>query len=185
MTMGYAVELFLNADESKAIRRLFSTTGSVLADIGTTPHITLAVFKDIDLAKLEPIVHSLAESVAAFRIRFSSVGLFPGEDNVVFLAPVVTSALLELHGALHVRLQAAGMSSDPYYLPEAWVPHCAITTEEPAVQSLETIRQVCDANVLGDYTVEDIHVVRFRPVVTLTSFRLTALASERGDRDAH
>lgn len=45
--MGYAVELFIKEDESEAIRRLFKETNSVLADINAKPHISLAVFDEV------------------------------------------------------------------------------------------------------------------------------------------
>ena len=171
-TMGYAVELFIEEGESQAIRQLFSTTHSVLADLGTTPHISLAVFDVVDVPKLTDIVRTFAAGISPFGVRFSSVGTFPGPENVVFLAPVVTSPLLESHSALHAQLAAAGLSCDPYYLPDNWVPHCAITVEEPIAQTLETIRQVHEADVLGKYSISTVGVVAFRPVTNLSVFEL-------------
>ncbi|NIA13096.1 MAG: hypothetical protein GWP08_03365 [Nitrospiraceae bacterium] len=170
--MGYAVELLLREDESQAIRRLFSTTGSVLAAIGTAPHISLAVFDDVDVPKLTSIVRAFAADLSPLTVRFSSVGVFPGVENVVFLAPVVTAPLLAAHAVLHTQLQGEGLSCDPNYVPCAWVPHCAITVEEPIAQTLETIRHVHDANVLGEYTISTVGVVEFRPLVTLSVFDL-------------
>jgi len=170
--MGYAVELFLRVDESQAIQRLFATTQSVLANIGTTPHVSLAAFEDVDVAKLTEIVRDFAAHTARFTLRLSSVGMFPGRENVVFLAPVVTASLLEVHAALHARLAADGLSCDPRYLPGAWVPHCAITVEEPIVRTLETIKEIHDADVLGEYTMDNVNVVRYRPVITLSTFHL-------------
>jgi 2'-5' RNA ligase len=170
--MGYAVELFLRDDESKAISELFSATRSILANIGTTPHISLAVFNDVDVPKLTRIVRTFAACTAPFAMRFSSVGVFPGEENVVFLAPVVTASVLELHASLHEQLAVEGLSCHPYYLPGEWVPHLAVTMEEPIIQSTETIKAIHDADVLGDYTIDNVNVVQFRPVVTLSQFRL-------------
>jgi 2'-5' RNA ligase len=170
--MGYAVELFLRDEESQAIRRLFSTTRSILADIGTTPHVSLAVFDDVDVPKLTRIVRVFAARTAPFRLRMASVGTFPGQENVVFLAPVVTGSLLKVHASLHDQLEAEGISCHPYYLPGLWVPHCAVTVEEPVGRSLDTIKAIHEANVLGEYTMDNVNVVKFRPVVTLSSFDL-------------
>ncbi|MBI4766862.1 MAG: 2'-5' RNA ligase family protein [Deltaproteobacteria bacterium] len=170
--MGYAVEMFLRDEESPAIRQLFSTTRSVLADIGTTPHVSLAVFEDVDVPKLIQIVRGFAARIASFRLRFSSVGTFPGRENVVFLAPVVTGVLLRVHTSLHEQLAVQGLSCHPHYLPGLWVPHCAVTVDEPIGSSLNTIKAIHDANVLGEYTIDNVNVVEFRPVVTLASFGL-------------
>ena len=171
--MGYAVELFIERDRAQAIRRLFSATRSVLADIGTTPHVSLAVFDDdVNVSTLATIVRAFAAQAAPFEIRFSSVGLFPGPKNVVFLAPVVSASLLATHARLHSRLRDEGLICHPCYLPGAWVPHCAITLEESMAQSLGTIRRIHEADVLGEYAIDSVSVVRFRPVVTLSSFRL-------------
>jgi hypothetical protein len=102
----------------------------------------------------------------------SSVAAFPGPVNVVFLAPVVTGTLLTLHASLHNQLTAEGLSCHPYYLPDAWVPHCAVTVEEPLGRSLDTIKAIHAADVLGEYTIDNVNVVEFRPVVTLASFDL-------------
>ena len=178
--MGYAVEFFLKDEESQAIRQLFSTTRSVLEDIGTTPHVSLAVFEDVDVAILTGIVHDFAASTAPFKMRISSVGTFMGGENVVFLAPVVTASLLDVHASLHVRLVADGLSCHPYYLPGAWVPHCAVTVEEPIVRSIETIRSIHDADVFGEYTIDNVNVVRYRPAVTLSVFHLGIKDAEQG-----
>lgn len=170
--MGYAVELLLRDDESQGIRTLFSTTRSVLADIGTTPHISLAVFDDVDVPCLSRIVQAFARRTAPFTLRMASVGLFPGTENVVFLAPVVTQSLLQLHAALHDQLAAHGMACHPYYLPDVWVPHCSVSVEEPLDRSLDMIKAIHDANVLGEYTIDTVTLISFRPVVTLASFHL-------------
>lgn len=168
--MGYAVELFLKDEEAKAIRRLFSTTRSVLADIGATPHVSLAVFEDVDVPKLTGIVRTFAARTAPFKIRLSSIGIFPGQANVVFLAPVVTENLLKAHASIQEQLAAEGLSCHPYYSTDLWVPHCAVTMEEPLSRSFDTIKAIQDSNVLGEYTIDNVNVVKFRPVVTLSSF---------------
>lgn len=173
--MGYAVELFLKDDDQcQAIRQLFATTGSILAQIGACPHISLAVFEDVDTAKLIGIVKSFAAQTPRMTVRFSSVGLFPGLQNVVFLAPVVTSRLLSAHEALQRQLAEDNLLCEPCYCPGSWVPHCTITVEEPFEDSLNTIRQAYDREVLGEYEIDRVAVVEFRPVVNLAAFRLGA-----------
>ncbi len=171
--MGYAVELFLEDSAAEAIRKLFELTGSLMLRIEASPHVSLAVFDNVDKSRLIDVARSFAEDTQAFNIRLCSIGLFPGEENTVFLAPVVTTELLMLHKFFHDKLKAAGLSSDSNYLPGAWVPHCTITMEEQLPRTLETIKAIHMKKVLGEYPVSKIHVVKFRPVVSLASFRLS------------
>ena len=171
--MGYAVELFLEDAAAGAIRELFELTNSLMSRLEASPHVSLSVFDNVDTPKLVDVVRSFAGETHAFNIRLSSIGLFPGEENVVFLAPVVTTELLTLHKRFHARLETAGLRSEPHYLPGAWVPHCTITMEEPLPRTLDTIRAIHAKKVLGEYLVSHIHVVEFRPVVSLASFGLS------------
>ena len=171
--MGYAVEMFVRDSESHPIRELFVASGSVLAKIGTSPHVSLAVFQEVDVNKLTEIVERFAAETAQLTLRFSSLGIFPGTQNAVFLAPVVTTGLLHLHEALHNHLSEAGVSSDTRYQPGSWVPHCAITVEEALERSLKTLRLAHDCNLLGEYAIEQIGIVRYRPVERVKTFKLT------------
>jgi len=172
--IGYAVELFIKEDETEAIHRLFRETNSVLANIDAKPHISLAVFDEVHIPKLCVILHDFASRMEPLTIRFSSIGLFPGSENIVFLAPVVTESLISAHAMLHRYLTDANMKCHLHYLPGAWVPHCTITAEEPLEKSIESIQKIHSAQVLGEYSLDSIHLVKFRPVVSLASFQLGA-----------
>ena len=169
-TVGYAVELYFKSGESETIHRLFKTTNSILADIDAKPHISLAVFDEVDIPRLCVILHEFAARLEPLTIRFSYIGLFPGTENIVFLAPVVTESLISAHAMLHRYLADADMKCHSYYLPGAWVPHCTITAEELLAQATETIQKIHSAQVLGEYHFDSIHLVKFRPVVSLASF---------------
>ncbi len=177
--MGYAVEMFFEETGSQPIRRLFDSIDSPLPKIGALPHVSLALFDAVDVSRLIDVSGAFAHNTCAFGIRFSSVGLFSGDDTVVFLAPVVTDELLGLHRSFHMRLEAAGLCSDPYYAPGYWVPHCTITIEEPLPGAFDTIETIHAAKVMGEYLVSSIHVVEFRPVVDLASFDLKDITTEQ------
>jgi 2'-5' RNA ligase len=175
--MAYAVELYIDGLDAQPIRRLFELTHSELIRIGASPHVSLAVFDEIAVPRLIDVVRSFAETTHPFNIQISSVGMFPGSGigNVVFLAPVVTEELIALHKRFHHQLDNSGLECDPLYLPGNWVPHCTITMEEGLTESLETIKTILGQNILGEYQVSELHVVEFRPVVSLASFKLSGV----------
>jgi 2'-5' RNA ligase len=171
--MGYAVELVLDKADAESLRELYDLTNSVMLELDAIPHVSLAVFEQVDTALLASLVSAFAKDTQPFSLHFSSISIFPGEENVVFLAAVVTENLLRLHADFHARLNALGLKRDLYHLPGTWVPHCTVTMNEPLSQSLETIRMIHNQEVLGEYRVSEIRVIEFRTVVNLASFYLS------------
>ncbi len=106
------------------------------------------------------------------KLRLSSIEMFPGEKNIVFLAPVVTIKLRECHKRFHDDLKAAGLASDPFYFPKSWVPHCTITMDGQLSRSIEIIEMLREENVFGEYLVSSIQVVELHPVINLGTFKL-------------
>ncbi len=170
--MGYAIELSIADSQAGPIRRAFLEIGSIMSSIGASPHVSLAVFDDLDVESASAIVGSYSRQVAQFRLRFSSIGLFPGIENVLFLAPVVTVELLRLHEALHLLLDANGIHGDPKYHPGSWVPHCTIDLDRPLQETLESMKHIHGQGLFGEYLVDRIHVIQFRPVISLAEFAL-------------
>lgn len=177
---GYSVELFLDEPKASEISKLFALTGSTLTDIHASPHISLAVFRDVVPAGVIDYSQEFFRAIAPLSVQFSSIGMFPGERNVVFLAPVVTAEFLGIHRSFHEGLQARRICSDHNYLPGRWVPHCTITEEETIPDALETIRSVHRAWPVGRFTMSTAHVVEFRPAVSLASFPLPEPMAEPG-----
>jgi 2'-5' RNA ligase len=139
---GYAVELLLDPEAEAAVlevwREVRARTGSpVLFDLAGRPHVTLAVHDERDGPQLDRAVRAFQAAETPFLL--SSAGAFPGDEGAVFLAPVVTDDLLELHRRWH----AASPGSNEHYLPGRWVPHCTvgILLEGPALsEALEAAR---------------------------------------------
>ncbi len=129
--MHHAIELLFDAGTERTIRGLWqrlveAEIPCALQKLGASPHVSLGVYDT-------PLPDSWVAEAAAFfaerppiELTFSSVGTFAGTEGVVFLAPVVTEALLDLHRAYHDTFAAHRASVRPYYLPGAWVPHCTL-----------------------------------------------------------
>jgi hypothetical protein len=96
------------------------------------PHVSLGVCEDLDAARFEPEFMAFAAATPTREVHFASVGLFPnGDAGVLFLAPVVTPDLLEMHDAFHRLFARYAVSPQSYYLPGNWVPHCSLALNIP------------------------------------------------------
>ena len=107
------------------------------------PHVTLATCARLDVAACRQELAELAASSPPPAVHFASLGVFPADRSVVFLAPVVTDDLLLLHRRFHERFRAYAEDSGTLYLPGQWVPHCTLAEriERAAVPQVIAICQ--------------------------------------------
>ncbi len=177
ITEGFAIELFLDAEaEAKVLgfRDIIYRDGvqPVQGLMNDKPHVSLAVFPVVDGQKLLEVAAEFAENLTRFDFRLGAVGTFPTSDNVLFLYPVPSPKLLEVHAELHDRLKQAGLQSSPYYFPGHWVPHLTLEfnlTREELCQSVGIFKENFTP-IDGEFT--QLGVVGFRPVEYLGNFDL-------------
>jgi 2'-5' RNA ligase len=175
--MTFAIQLFLDPVSDTAVRSVWeelANTGlSHMRDSGNRPHISLALYRELDVSVCASLLTSFAQMHAPFSITFESLGIFHAEKTVVFLAPIISSHLLDVHREVHELLQGTGAYPTLYYLPGHWTPHCALATRVPP----HLLSQVIDIG-LGvsfplTFSIEEIGVIEYPPVKHLFAFRLT------------
>ena len=69
-----------------------------MRDSGNRPHVSLAIYRELDVAVCASLLTSFAHMHAPFSLTFESLGIFHAEKTVVFLAPIVSSHLLMCTG---------------------------------------------------------------------------------------
>jgi hypothetical protein len=145
--VALAVELYFDArteERIDALREELHAAGVERAPelVGSRPHISLAVVETDDAVVLAQLVTAFAQSTAACSVRLGALSSFASRQGVLYLAPVPTMALLELHWSFHARLVSAGLESRPLYQPGAWIPHCTLDIGMSGSQ-LATAFDVC------------------------------------------
>jgi 2'-5' RNA ligase len=174
--MPYAITLRLDARAAAVVAAMWEALAARgLSDealrLDYPPHLTLAVCPDgADPARLIAAARERAGDWRALPISLASFGLFPGDPAVVFLAPVVTAALLARHGELLASL--GGDAVDPLYRCGHWVPHVTLAGDlsDPAAAMAMPGAPAFPITAVLD----TLEVVRFRPVNVLASYRLMA-----------
>ena len=176
--MGYAIELFFDDASERAVRRTWDGLGAALgkpslSELGARPHVSLAVYDDsLETNGFPERLLDFARSVAPFEFKLSSVGTFPGSEGVVFLAPVVTLRLLEVHARFHEVFSKHDHAGMGYYLPGNWVPHCTVAIDLPAAEVREAVGYCREAFRPISGRFQEIGLVEFRPVKELCTFKL-------------
>lgn len=172
--MPLAVTLRLDEQcgaEVETMRRALAATGADTSiERDYAPHITLGIFKDdAPEERLRAAVRAAAESRTPITVTLASLGLFPTAPAVLFLAPVVEAALLELHAAMH---DATGdLPCHDHYRRGAWVPHVTLDQDvrdaAAALAALDLSRMPITA------TAGALDLVRFKPVRVLATYILS------------
>jgi 2'-5' RNA ligase len=128
--------------------------------IGYAPHLTLARIENDEAAD------RIGRAAAGLRqdrlpLCLAGFGLFPGPPPILFLGPVVTADLINLHASVVAVL--AGLTLYPHSLPGRWVPH--VTLSEGAAAAWATALEAWDGPVEGSGVA--VEVVRFPPARVL------------------
>jgi 2'-5' RNA ligase len=131
--MDYAIVVYFDQNADKYISQLMRNicdagTNTYMLDVGIKPHLTLAAFKENDVEKLLTFLNEYANGTSVFEVKFLSLGIFPYNSSVIFLAPVVEGEFIKLHKNFNSELKKIIINFEPYYLPGEWVPHCTLAT---------------------------------------------------------
>jgi len=134
--MPIAVELEFDEKSDRFIREIWQEmsekeVSSFLFHSKSVPHITLGMF-DIKKENGEKLVEDIREfctEISKIEIELSSIGVFKGDKNVLFLAATVTKDLLDLHDRFYEKLKIYRELAWEYYLPDIWVPHVSVAMD--------------------------------------------------------
>jgi 2'-5' RNA ligase len=126
-----AIVLELDDGASSAVRQITQRVATVAPDSAISvatvaPHVTLAACRSLDVERFRPLLAELAARTPVLATTFASLGVFPPQEGVIFLAPTIAHDLVELQLGILTRLQDLGAEVEPYWLPGQWVPHCTV-----------------------------------------------------------
>ena len=128
--MTFAIQLFVDPVSDSAVRSLWEEVARIglskMRDSGNRPHVSLAIYRELDVSVCASLLTSFATTHAPFALTFESLGIFHAEKTVVFLAPIVSSHLLDVHREVHAV--AAGYWCIPYALLPPWALDSSLCT---------------------------------------------------------
>lgn len=90
------------------------------------PHLSYHVAPDYDLPALQETLQAAAAGLSPLTISTSGLGIFTGEEPVVYLAVTRSPELSALHEEVWALANRHAEGPPPYYSPARWVPHITI-----------------------------------------------------------
>ncbi len=175
--MPYAVVLYLDTQISNPIQQTIlelaqRNIAPYMQVNSVQPHVTLAIFDDLDCQTCEIKISRLARKIKVFDLNFAYLGIFHSESTVVYLGPTSTQELLSMHSRLHEILKNDATRSWDLYQPGNWVPHCSLAVEFPP-QKLQKAVQICMKIMLPlSVPIASLGVMQFEPLQPLYDYAI-------------
>ena len=130
--MAVSVELRFDVRTEEAIRRTWDALADAgiaraARDGGMTPHVSLgACARLTDPEAFAGALDRLARATPPVVLSFAHLGVFFGDEGVVFAGATPTRELLALHEAFWKVFDGLADEPRPYYRPGNWVPHATL-----------------------------------------------------------
>ncbi len=142
----YAAATLLNPTASRQTEEYWSWLEAHcgLAGIKLTPlpHFSWQGAGEYRLDGVEEALREVAAKQAPFSVRATSMGVFAGENPVLFLNVVKTRQLLELHEEIWQRIHTFAVEPNEYYEPSQWMPHITLAYRDVTPDNLGCAMQV-------------------------------------------
>lgn len=132
--MPYAINLYFNQEAENQVMDIWRSLDTLdqskcLTCTNSRPHITLAIFNDLDLADAREKLASSFGEVGSFPLSFRQLGIFPHNKGTIFLTPNLSDELFQVHRRLHAIFNDIEDRGWDYYKPQSWYPHCTLAIE--------------------------------------------------------
>ena len=90
------------------------------------PHFSYSIAAQYDFEALEMLLQDFTSHQTVFQVRTVGLGIFTGEQPVIYIPVVRSPELTQIHKSLWERTHAVGSGIQEYYSPEQWMPHITI-----------------------------------------------------------
>ncbi len=84
---------------------------------------------------------AIALATKPFSIQTSGIGLFTGDQPVMFIQVIKSPQLLRLHQQVWAATRLIGQEFNPYYAPDRWQPHITLALGDLSQAGIAPIMQ--------------------------------------------
>jgi RimJ/RimL family protein N-acetyltransferase/2'-5' RNA ligase len=175
---AYAIHLFFDSNTEIAIRSVWrelaeSGTAPYFHHSANRPHLTLSIYRSLDLPEARLRLADLTARQAPLPISFQYYGTFPGSNPTIFLGPLVTSPLLEVQESVCQLLDDLGdLPEFDYYRPGRWIPHCGLASDFDGSRLYEALHIAEHLMLPLQGQICEIGLTEMRPVRHLCQWQL-------------
>lgn len=170
--MPFAAALLVSQPQQAVFNDVFRIANTDQFALGLPPHMSFAVFDEVDIVQLDRAMERFADSTQPLELCISSIAMFPVEQPVVYALPTVTSALLDAQRRFHSELGGLAERCWDYYKPNLWSPHLALGGADSLESALRIISVAYDAKLRGNYLFDQMVLIESPPVKIISVHKL-------------
>ena len=162
--MNYAIELVFDDESQKAVhelRRALNENG-VHDEAVKLNHVSIGDYRTDNIEGLKNRVTEFSETIDPFELSLVSVGTFMTEENVIFLEPVMTDELSDVHRRFIEYMKDFDGELNPYYDINKWMPHCTISirlSDEELLKGIQLLKEIIRLPI--KVTVDRIDIIQY------------------------
>ena len=174
--MHAVLQLFFDEDTDAFFRSLWqkikdADLPSPLLERGATPHITLSFGDNVNVDSLISSLDRRLSGKFTFELVFVLLSTFANEKGVIFVAPVVTEKLLDLHHEVQNEMSNHA-STSAYSQIDRWFPHCTLTMQLNPLQLLDGFRLLGNLQLPVSGRGEQVSLLKYPSLKELASWQL-------------
>lgn len=144
--MDYAIELIFDDESQNVINNLRNMLieNGVHDEAVKLNHVSIGDYKTDNIDELKNRVIEFSKTIKPFELSLVSVGTFMTKENVIFLEPIMTSELMDIHKRFIEYMKDFDGVLNEYYDIDRWMPHCTISirlSDEELFKGLELLKE--------------------------------------------
>jgi len=90
------------------------------------PHFSWHVAEDYTTGPVAAMLKEAADRSKPFTVMTSGLGIFTGQEPVIYVLIAKDERLLRFHKAIWKQARKVSLGPSHYYSPDAWVPHITL-----------------------------------------------------------
>lgn len=145
--MNYAIELVFDNESQMVINELRTklNDNGVHDEAVKLNHISIGDYKTDNIEELKNKVIEFSKTIKPFELSLVSVGTFMTKENVIFLEPIMTDELIDIHKRFIEYMKDFDGVLNPYYDIDKWMPHCTISirlSDEELFKGIKLLKEI-------------------------------------------
>ena len=108
-------------------------------------HVSIGDFKTDNIEELKRRVIEFSKTIEPFELSLVSVGTFMTKENVIFLEPIMTDELIDIHKRFIEYMNGFDGQLNQYYNINKWMPHCTISirlSDEELFKAMKLLKEI-------------------------------------------
>ena len=127
-----------------------------------TPHLTWMVCQDLDVDHAAPLISHVSSQKGAITSRSSGLGIFTGDNPVLYLPIVKSQEMIGLHKVIWDLLKPLTRTTKEFYSPIAWVPHITLALNDLTKEKLAcAVNSIAFEEIALNVTIDNLCIAEY------------------------